>query len=115
MRGLSPAAVGPESMLAVMSEAPVLNAGTRFTSVMSAAAGHYETLVRVAQPGADGAGTVSAARFLMQRLVRRRPPQPPAAVGCSCRGAVQGARVPAGRRHDPGARGADRAAVSARL
>lgn len=68
MNELNPSKVDRGSMMAVMSKPPVLNSGTRFTSIMSAAAAHYETTVRTAAVGGAGGG-VRAARFLMQRLV----------------------------------------------
>jgi hypothetical protein len=64
-----PAQVGAQSIMGVMSTAPMLNGGTRFSSVMSASAGHYETTVREgggsASNGVEGqpSSTVESARF----------------------------------------------------
>ena len=47
MGKLSPSTVSPSSLMEVMSTSPIHNSGTRFTSIMSASAAHYETIVRV--------------------------------------------------------------------
>ena len=47
MGKLSPSTVSPRSLMEVMSTSPIHNSGTRFTSIMSASAAHYETIVRV--------------------------------------------------------------------
>jgi hypothetical protein len=76
-----PAQVGAQSIMGVMSTAPMLNGGTRFSSVMSASAGHYETTVREgggsASNGVEGqpSSTVESARFLMRALVGGRIPE----------------------------------------
>eukprot|EP01050_Picozoa_sp_SAG11_P018176 SAG11_NODE_2707_length_3064_cov_1.595278_2_plen_89_part_00 len=79
MDELDPLLVNSESMMAVMSKPPVLNSGTRFTSIMSAAAASYTTTVRtpaagLARGGDNGEDTVRSARFLMRELVAERIP-----------------------------------------
>jgi hypothetical protein len=46
MADLPAAKVSAETMLAAMSTAPVLNGGTRFTTVMSASTNEYKTWIQ---------------------------------------------------------------------
>lgn len=79
MQALDPASADPAHLMTVMSKAPVLNGGTRFTSIMSAAADHYETTVRVGDAGGSAVTAAAntsapspheamALRFLLQEL-----------------------------------------------
>jgi len=62
----------PEHLMSALSLPPVLNGGTRFTSIMSPAVNHYTTLVRAAAVGCGGVSCqppdLRALRFLVQTM-----------------------------------------------
>ena len=65
MADLPAAKVSAETMLAAMSTAPVLNGGTRFTTVMSASTNEYKTWIQEK----DGGETMDAEAAQKRKLL----------------------------------------------